>query len=77
MRAPTQDRMQLRLSDRMDSDLPIRGYQRLTVPEVIRQTQQLDLEQLKVILEYERANRKRKTLIAELVRMIGEDNAMS
>lgn len=58
-----------------DRDLPIRGYQRLTVPEVIRQTQKLDLAQLKEILKYERAHRKRKTLIAELLRMVGEENA--
>jgi hypothetical protein len=54
-----------------DRHLPIRNYQRLTVPEVIRQCHKLDLAQLKAILAFERAHRKRKTLIAELVRIIG------
>jgi len=61
-----------RVSDR---DPPIRNYQRLTVPEIIRQTQRLHLEQLKEVLKFERAHRKRKTLIAELTRIIGEENA--
>lgn len=58
-----------------DRDLPIRHYQRLTVPEIIRQVQKLDLGQLKRILEFERTHRKRKTLIAELVRIVGEEHA--
>jgi hypothetical protein len=56
-----------------DRGLPIRNYNRLTVPEIIRQTQKLHLPELKAILEFERANRRRKTLIAELARVIGEE----
>lgn len=48
---------------------PIDGYDALTIPQVLAQAKGLDVGQLNAVLEYERANRNRKTLVAKLTRM--------
>jgi hypothetical protein len=48
---------------------PIDGYDALTVPQVVEQANALDAGQLNAVLEYERANRNRKTLVAKLTKL--------
>lgn len=48
---------------------PIDGYDALTVPQVLEQANGLDAGQLNAVLEYEQANRNRKTLVAKLTRL--------
>jgi hypothetical protein len=48
---------------------PIRGYQRLTVPEVVRRATKLDPSRLAEVLEFERTHRNRRTLVARLSRL--------
>lgn len=50
-------------------ELPIRDYQWLTVPEVIRQAVELPPTQLAEVLSYESSHRNRKTLVARLRRL--------
>lgn len=52
-----------------DRDPPIRGYQRLTVPEVVRRATKLDPSRLAEVLEFERTHRNRRTLVARLSRL--------
>jgi len=49
---------------------PIDGYDALTIPQVMEQAAGLDVGQLNVVLEYEQANRNRKTLVAKLTKLI-------
>lgn len=49
---------------------PIDGYDSLTIPQVMEQSTGLDVGQLNVVLEYEQANRNRKTLVAKLTKLI-------
>jgi hypothetical protein len=51
---------------------PIDGYDALTVPEVLARAKDLEVGQLNAVLEYERANRNRKTLVAKLARRTTE-----
>ena len=53
-----------------DRNLPIVGYQHLTVPEIIRQAGTLSIEQLREVKEYEKSHRRRKTLLTKLERML-------
>lgn len=48
---------------------PIDGYDALTVPQVLESAEGMEVRQLNAILEYERANRNRKTLVAKLTRL--------
>lgn len=48
---------------------PIDGYDALTVPQVIERADGLDAGQLNAVLEYEQANRNRKTLVAKLTKL--------
>lgn len=48
---------------------PIDGYDALTVPQVLERADGLDAGQLNAVLEYERANRNRKTLVAKLTKL--------
>jgi hypothetical protein len=48
---------------------PIDGYDALTVPQVIERADGLDAGQLNAVLEYEQANRNRKTLVARLTKL--------
>lgn len=54
-----------------DRGPPIRGYQRLTVPEVVRRATKLGPAELAELLNFERSHRNRKTLIARLSRLAG------
>lgn len=51
-------------------NLPIAGYQRLTVPEIIRQAGSLSIDQLREVKDYEKSHRRRKTLLTKLERML-------
>jgi pilus assembly protein FimV len=48
---------------------PIDGYDALTVPQVLERADGLDAGRLNAVLEYEKANRNRKTLVAKLARL--------
>jgi len=50
------------------ADLPISSFAQLTVPEIIRKSEKLTADELRVVLAYERAHRNRKTLVAQLER---------
>jgi hypothetical protein len=54
--------------DNPDRGLPIAGYQRLTVPQVIDRLADLSADQVAAVREYERTHRNRKTLMAQLDR---------
>lgn len=49
--------------------LPTEDYLSLTVPQVLEQVAGMDAAQLAAVLEFERANKNRKTLVAKLERM--------
>lgn len=49
---------------------PVDGYDALTVSQVLERADGLDVGQLNAVLEYERANRNRKTLVAKLTKLI-------
>lgn len=55
--------------DAEDKRLPIRGYQGLTIPEVLSRAKRLTREQLAEVLKFERGHRKRKTLVTQLTKM--------
>jgi hypothetical protein len=46
-----------------DRDLPIGGYQQLTVPEVKRRLEGLSKRELRKIESYEKKHKSRKTLV--------------
>lgn len=48
---------------------PIDGYDSLTIPQVMERADGMDVGQLNAVLEYEQANRNRKTLVAKLTRL--------
>lgn len=50
------------------ADLPISSFAQLTVPEIIRKSEGLTPDELRVLLAYERAHRNRKTLVTQLER---------
>jgi len=50
------------------ADLPISSFAQLTVPEIIRKSENLTPDELRVVLAYERAHRNRKTLVSQLER---------
>jgi hypothetical protein len=52
------------------SDVPIPGYQQLTVPEIIRQAESMTLDQLREVKDYEKSHRRRKTLLTKLERLL-------
>lgn len=54
-----------------DRELPIREYQRLTVPQVVSRAKGLPPDQIAEIVAFERAHRNRKTLLAQLGRLSG------
>jgi hypothetical protein len=49
-----------------DRDLPIDGYQQLTVPQVEHELDRLDRRELKSIRKYETEHKNRKTLLEAL-----------
>ena len=55
-----------------DRELPVRDYKRLTVPEVVRLAGMLAAPELVTVLEYEKTNRNRKTLVAKLTKLAAE-----
>jgi hypothetical protein len=59
---------QTRVGD--EPGLPLAGYKGLTVPEIIRQAGTLSIDQLRAVKEYEKAHRRRKTLLTKLERML-------
>jgi len=50
------------------AELPIASFTRLTVPEIIHKAENLTPAELRTVLEFERAHRNRKTLVAQLER---------
>jgi hypothetical protein len=53
-----------------DRHLPLKDYDRLTVKEVIKRIESLSQKEIKSILNYEKNNRKRKTLLERLERKV-------
>lgn len=53
-----------------DRDLPIHGYQKLTVPEVVRRADKLSPAEIRQVLDFEQHHRRRKTLVAQLERKL-------
>src|SRR5262245_20833183 len=53
-----------------DRDLPIEGYQHLTVAEVVGRLDALSPEQVEQVRQYEQAHRNRKTLLRQLERRL-------
>ncbi|MFW7379867.1 MAG: hypothetical protein ACOH5I_13730 [Oligoflexus sp.] len=51
-----------------DKDLPIKNYQTLTVPEVVKKIGKMNKQQILQIKKYERKHKDRKTLIEQLNR---------
>lgn len=49
--------------------LPTEDYLSLTIPNVLERVRGMNAAQLAVVLEFERANKNRKTLVAKLERM--------
>jgi hypothetical protein len=59
-----------RRGESADRDLPIQNYQRLTIPQIIDRIPTLSTDELHAIREYERAHRRRKTLLVRLERQL-------
>lgn len=55
-----------------DANLPIAGYEGLTVAAVAEQAAGLAADDLRRVLDYELAHRHRKTLVAKLTKMTGD-----
>jgi hypothetical protein len=53
-----------------DRNLPIKGYQHLTVKEVIRRLGSLSQNEIKRIKSYEQKHKNRKTLLQQLERKL-------
>jgi hypothetical protein len=49
-------------------ELPIPGYENLTIPEIVERIASLSTDKLREIQDYERAHRRRKTLLVRLER---------
>jgi len=50
------------------ADLPVANFTQLTVPEIVRKAENLTPDELRSLLDFERAHRNRKTLVAQLER---------
>lgn len=57
--------------DAPDGDLPIRGYQHLTVPQIVSRLDRLSAAQVRAVRRYEEKHRHRTTLLAALDRRRG------
>jgi hypothetical protein len=70
----TADTSRLPAAHRADpsGEFPIRGYERLTVPEVVRRASKLERHQLASVLAFEKSNRNRKTLVVRLQRLVAK-----
>jgi len=64
------DREQNSGREGQDKDLPIQGYRQLTIPEIVSRIPSLSSEELREIRAYERAHRRRKTLLVRLERRL-------
>lgn len=51
-------------------ELPIKDYENLTIPEIVRRIASLSVDEMREIQEYERAHRRRKTLLVRLERQL-------
>lgn len=49
---------------------PLEGYERLTIPQVLERMAGMDAVQVAAVLEFERANKNRKTLVTKLSKMV-------
>jgi hypothetical protein len=47
---------------------PLPEYERLTIPEIVRRIPTLSADQVREVREYERAHRRRKTLLVRIER---------
>lgn len=55
-----------------DNDLPIRDYDELTVDEIAYELEDLSEKEIRQILDYEKDNKRRKTLVEELEQRLDE-----
>jgi len=67
---PSADSAAERRDEVLPLELLIAGYQRLTVPEIIRHAERMSVEQLREVKEYEKSHRRRKTLLTKLERLL-------
>jgi hypothetical protein len=51
-----------------EAELPVAYFTKLTVPEIIRKAENLTPDELRTLLDFERAHRNRKTLVTQLER---------
>jgi hypothetical protein len=56
--------------DQPDREPPLRDYNRLTIPEILDRIRSLSTDELQALREYERAHRRRKTLLVRLERQL-------
>ncbi len=61
----------LRIAQRGTTEVPIEGYDELTVAEVNQRLDELDADELRRVRDYEARNRNRATLIAQINDRIG------
>jgi hypothetical protein len=59
-----------RRGESSDRELPIQGYKHLTIPQIVDRIPSLSPDELREIREYERAHRRRKTLLVRLERQL-------
>ena len=60
-----------RQADRIGGSVPIRGYDDLTVAQVVERLDGLSLAQLRSVRDHERRNANRKTVLAAIERRLG------
>jgi hypothetical protein len=68
-------RVQSRRAEPTDRELPLQDYNRLTIPQIIDRIPSLSSDELQAIRAYERAHRRRKTLLVRLERQLRNTGA--
>jgi hypothetical protein len=53
-----------------DPAVPIAGYHKMTVPEIIQRISVLPIDQVQKVKEYEKTHRRRKTLLTKIERIL-------
>jgi hypothetical protein len=63
-------REKARRGDAADRGLPIKGYEHLSVADVVQRLDELSHQELRAIEQHERKHKNRKTLVAQIERRI-------
>jgi hypothetical protein len=58
-----------------DHAVPIAGYHKMTVPEIIQRISVMPIDQVQKVKEYEKTHRRRKTLLTKIERILRKPEA--